>query len=240
MSRALNSKYVEMIERIINLCDEVIDKTIDPFVVDIRENLKKLREGLSEMDERTLVMNMVALLKIIYVIALQQEDVKKRASRLYLDPFLMEVRIMGLSREGLAESFLKAFRPIAENEQATMGFMRIAYGYWANLREYSLPGGGEAPEAGTLNTLAEILPMEEADLEEEMRKVLDEMDPGMVDYYDFIGKGGEERKVFRALVLSFLMMRGLVGVVQDPLKNRVWVYRTSPKDIGKHSVALAV
>ncbi|MGC8831397.1 MAG: hypothetical protein ACP5PQ_02300 [Thermoproteota archaeon] len=240
MSQALNSKYVEIIERVIQLCDDVIEKNVDPFVVDIRENLKRLRAGLSEMDERTLVMNMAALLKIIYVIALQQEDVKKRASRLYLDPFLMEVRLMGLSREGLAEAFLKAFRPIAENEQATMGFMRIAYGYWVNLREYSLPGGGETPEAGTLNMLAEILPMEEADLEAEMEKLLGEMGSGMVDYYDFIGREGEDRKVFRALVLSFLMMRGLAGVVQDPLKNRVWVYRTSPKDIGKHSVALSI
>lgn len=236
----MNSKYVEMIERVIQLCDDVIEKNIDPFVVDIMENLKRLRAGLSEMDERTLVMNMAALLKIIYVIALQQEDVKKRASRLYLDPFLMEIRIMGLSREGLAEAFLKAFRPIAENEQATMGFMRTAYGYWANLREYRLPGGEEAPEAGTVSMLAEILPMEDADLEAEMEKILSEMGTGMVDYYDFIGRDGEDRKIFRALVLSFLMMRGLASIVQDPLKDRVWVYRTSPKNIGKHSVALSI
>jgi len=149
-----SSKYAELIERIIRLCDEVIEKNIDPFVVDVKENLKRLREGLSEMDEKTLVMNIAALLKIVYIIALQQEDVKKRASRLYLDPFLMEVRLMGLDRERLAESFLKAFRPVAENEQATMGLTRLAYGYWANLREYSLPGGGGVPEAGMLNTLA--------------------------------------------------------------------------------------
>ncbi|MEM3079123.1 MAG: hypothetical protein QXF21_02260 [Thermoproteota archaeon] len=235
-----SNRYAELIERIAKLCDEVIEKNIDPFVVDVRENLRRLREGLSEMDEKTLVMNMAALLKIIYVIALQQEDVKKRASRLYLDPFLMEIRLMGLDREKLAESFLKAFRPVAENEQATMGFMRLAYGYWVNLREYSLPGVGGAPEAGTLNKLAEILPMEEADLEREMERLLGEIGRGMVDYYDFVGREGEDRKVFRALVLSFLMMRGLVGVVQDPLKNRVWIFRSSPKNIGKHSVALPI
>ncbi|MEM3660163.1 MAG: hypothetical protein QXU11_07090 [Thermoproteota archaeon] len=235
-----SNRYAELIERIAKLCDEVIEKNIDPFVVDVRESLRRLREGLSEMDEKTLVMNMAALLKIIYVIALQQEDVKKRASRLYLDPFLMEIRLMGLDREKLAESFLKAFRPVAENEQATMGLMRLAYGYWANLREYSLPGGGEEPEAGTLNKLAEILPMEEADLEREMERLLGEIGRGMVDYYDFVGREGEDRKVFRALVLSFLMMRGLVGIVQDPLKNRVWIFRSSPKNIGKHSVALPI
>jgi hypothetical protein len=235
-----SSRYAELIERIIRLCDEVIGKNIDPFVVDVRESLRRLREGLSEMDEKTLVMNMAALLKIIYVIALQQEDVKKRASRLYLDPFLMEVRLMGLDRERLAEAFLKAFRPVAENEQATMGCMRLAYGYWANLREYSLPEGAGVPEAGMLNTLAEILPMEEADLEREMERLLSEIGRGMIDYYDFVGREGEERKVFRALVLSFLMMRGLVGVVQDPLKNRVWIFRSRPKNIGRHSVALPI
>ncbi|MCX8184011.1 MAG: hypothetical protein N3F08_06310, partial [Crenarchaeota archaeon] len=167
-------------------------------------------------------------------------DVKKRASRLYLDPFLMEVRLMGLDRERLAESFLKAFRPIAENEQATLGFMRLAYGYWVNLREYSLPGGREAYEAGTLDMLAEILPMEEADLEKEMERLLGEIENGMVDYYDFVRREGEDRKIFRALVLSFLMMRGLIGVVQDPLKNRVWIFRTSPKNVGRHSVALPI
>jgi hypothetical protein len=235
-----SSKYAELIERITRLCDEVIEKNIDPFVVDVKENLRRLREGLSEMDEKTLVMNMAALLKIVYIIALQQEDVKKRASRLYLDPFLMEVRLMGLDRERLAESFLKAFRPVAENEQATMGLMRLAYGYWVNLREYSLPGGGGVPEAWTLNTLSEILPMEEHDLEREMEKLLSEIGRGMIDYYDFIGREGGDRKVFRALVLSFLVMKGLVGIVQDPLKNRVWIYRSSPKNVGKHSVALPI
>lgn len=234
------SKYAELIERVIRLCDEVIEKNIDPFVVDVRENLERLRKGLAEMDEKTLVMNMSALLKIIYVIALQQEDVKKRASRLYLDPFLMEIRLMGLNKDRLAESFLKTFRPVAENEQATMGLMRIAYGYWVNLKEHRLPEGGGAAETGTLNMLAEILPMEEADLEEEMKKLLGEIGRGMIDYYDFIGREGEDRKVFRALVLSFLMMSGLVGIVQDPLENRVWIYRSSPKDVGKHSVALPV
>lgn len=233
-------KYAELIERIIHLCDEIIEKNIDPFVLDVKENLRRLREGLSEMDEKTLVMNMTALLKIIYVIALQQEDVKKRASKLYLDPFLMEVRLMGLDKERLAESFLKAFRPIAENEQANMGLMRLAYSYWVNLKEYGLPEGEVAPGTMISTNLAEILPVEEADLEEEMKKLLSEIKPGTIDYYDFINREGEDRKVFRALVLSFLMMRGLVGIIQDPLKNKVWIYRSSPKNIDRHSVALPV
>jgi hypothetical protein len=234
------SKYAELIERIIQLCDEVIEKSIDPFVVDVKENLKKLRECLSETDEKMLIMNMSALLKIIYVIALQQEDVKKRASRLYLDPFLMEIRLMGLDRERLAESLLKAFRPIAENEQTTMSLMRLAYGYWANLREYRLPEAGEMVVTNALNALSRLLLMEEADLEEEMKKLLDEVGRNRVDYYDLISREGEDRRVLRALALSFLITRGLVGVIQDPLKNVVWVYRTSPKDVEKHSVALPI
>jgi uncharacterized protein YacL (UPF0231 family) len=234
-----SSRYVELIERIIRLCDEVIEKNLDPFVVDVKENLRKLREGLSEMDEKTLVMNMAALLKIIYVILLQQEDVKKRANRLYLDPFLMEIRLMGLDRERLAEAFLKAFRPIAENEQATMSIMRTAYGYWANLREYRLP---EAEEAltGTLNMLSELLKMEEADFEVEMEKIMGEIGLEPIDYYDLINREGEEKKLLRALALSFLMTRGFVGIIQDPLKNKVWVFKTSPKEVGKHSVALPI
>ncbi|MEM1557005.1 MAG: hypothetical protein QXR44_00690 [Thermoproteota archaeon] len=235
-----SNRYVELIERIISLCDEVIEKNIDPFVVDIKENLKKLREGLSEIDERILVMNMAALLKLIYVILLQQEDVKKRASRLYLDPFLMEIRLMGLNREKLAEAFLKAFRPVAENEQATMNIMRIAYGYWASMREYRLPEIVETPMPDALNMFNELLKMEEADFEREMEKILNEMGPDPVDYYNLIGRDGEDRKVFRALALSFLMTRGLVGVLQDPLSNRVLVFKTTPKDVEKHSVALPV
>lgn len=235
-----SSKYVELIERIIRLCDEVIEKNIDPFVVDVKENFRRLREGLAEMDERILVMNMAALLKLIYVILLQQEDVKKRASRLYLDPFLMEIRLMGLDSERLAGAFLKAFRPVAENEQATMNVMRTAYGYWANLREYRLPEVGEIPVPSALNMMNELLKMEEADFESEMEKILNEMGPDPVDYYDLIIREGEERKVFRALALSFLMTRGLVGVMQDPLSNRVWVFKTTPKDVGKHSIALPI
>lgn len=235
-----SSKYVEIIERIIRLCDEVIEKNIDPFIVDVKENLEKLREGLSEVDEKILVMNMAALLKLIYVILLQQEDVKKRASKLYLDPFLMEIRLMGLDKERLAEAFLKAFRPIAENEQATMNIMRTAYDYWINLREYRLPETERVIIPSALNMLNEFLKMEEADFESEMEKIFNEIGPDLVDYYDLISKEGEENKVFRALALSFLMTRGLVGIVQDPLSNKVWVFKTTPKDIEKHSVALPI
>ncbi|MEM1547434.1 MAG: hypothetical protein QXN75_00190 [Thermoproteota archaeon] len=234
------SKYVELIERIIRLCDEVIEKNIDPFIVDVKENLRRLREGLLEMDERTLVMNMAALLKLIYIILLQQEDVKKRASRLYLDPFLMEIRLMGLDSQRLAGAFLKAFRPVAENEQATMNVMRTAYGYWASLREYLLPEVGEIPMPSAINMLNELLKMEETDFESEMEKILNEMGQDPVDYYILISGEGEKRKVFRALALSFLMTKGLVGVMQDPLTNKVWVFKTTPKDVEKHSVALPI
>ncbi|MBO3769962.1 MAG: hypothetical protein QXS51_01560 [Thermoproteota archaeon] len=235
-----SNKYVELIERIIRLCDEVIEKNIDPFIVDVKENLEKLREGLFEMDEKILVMNMAALLKLIYVILLQQEDVKKRASRLYLDPFLMEVRLMGLDKEKIAEAFIKAFRPIAENEQATMSIMRTAYGYWANLREYRLPEAQEASMPNALNTIREILEVEEADFENEMEKILEEIGQEPVEYYDLIKRDGEEKKVLRALALSFLMTRGLVSIMQDPISEKVWVFKTTPKNIDKHSVALSI
>ncbi|MGQ9596205.1 MAG: hypothetical protein ACUVUS_02290 [Thermoproteota archaeon] len=236
----MNSKYVEVIERIIQLCDEVMEKNLDPFIVNVKDSLRKLRAGLSEMDEGALVMDMTALLKLIYIIALQQEDVKKRASKLYLDPFLMEVRLMGLGREKLAESFLRAFRPVAENEHATMGLMRMAYYYWVNLKDYRLPEGGENYSIEVLDRLSELLPMEEVDLEEEMNKMISEIGPRMVDYYDFINREGEEKRVFRAVILSFLVTKGLAGMLQDPLKDKTWVYRTNPKDIERHSVALPI
>jgi len=235
-----SSRYVELIERITRLCDEVIEKNIDPFVIDVKDSLRRLREGLYEIDERTLVMNMAALLKLIYIILLQQEDVKKRASRLYLDPFLMEVRLMGLDRERIAKAFLKAFRPVAENEQATMSLMREAYRYWANLREYRLPEAEEAMVQSAVNMINELLKTEDVDFEGEMEKVLNEFGPDPVDYYYLVNREGGEKKVVRALALSFLMTRGLVGVVQDPLNNKVWVFRTTPKNVGKHSVALPI
>ncbi|MGQ9479074.1 MAG: hypothetical protein ACUVQ0_03500 [Thermoproteota archaeon] len=236
----MKDRYSELVGRIIQLCDDIIGRNLDPFILDVKENLRKLGEGLSEMDEKTLVMNVAALLKVIYVIALQQDDVKKRASRLYLDPFIMEVRLMGLSRERLAEAFLSAFRPVAENEQATMELMRNAYSYWANLKEYRLPGTEALRETGSLNALAELLRIEEADFEEEMRKVLGEMGEGMIEYYELIGREGGENRIIRALALSFLMNRGLVGIVQDPLSSKVWVFKTSPKEVGRHSVALPI
>ncbi|HUI00719.1 MAG TPA: hypothetical protein VLX56_03725, partial [Nitrososphaerales archaeon] len=60
-----------------------------------------------------------AMQQLVAIVKLQDQYLKHRASALYIDPLLLELKIQLISKEELAESFAKCWHPIAQLDQLT-------------------------------------------------------------------------------------------------------------------------
>ncbi|RLI40834.1 hypothetical protein DRO64_08405, partial [Candidatus Bathyarchaeota archaeon] len=112
----------EDLKRIIEFCRSIEEKGLNPFLVNIDDLIAVIRRYFPNLrDPDDLSLDAEALNRIASVIKLQSDWVKRRASSLYRDPFLIEEKLRSLPLERLSEAFLKAWHPIVELEQITTG-----------------------------------------------------------------------------------------------------------------------
>ena len=89
----MEPKKLEEILRVIELCRSVERSSADPFEVDIREKIEILRKqlpGWKFLDD--LLVDSEAMLELAQIVKLQDEWLKHRASSLYIDPLLIQLR----------------------------------------------------------------------------------------------------------------------------------------------------
>ena len=85
---------LEELLRIIDLCRTVMRRGVDPFEVDIMRALKTLKThlpGWNHLDD--LLLDAEALNQLASIIRLQGEWIRHRASLLYVDPVMIELKI---------------------------------------------------------------------------------------------------------------------------------------------------
>src|SRR5271155_4599994 len=127
-------KKLEDILRLIELCKMVQSSSVNPFEVDIREKLLVLKKHLPDWKViDIMLMDSEALHQLVQIVKLQDQWIKYRASSLYIDPLLLELKIRLLTREDLANSFAKCWHPIAQVDQLTARGLEKAFVYWRDL-----------------------------------------------------------------------------------------------------------
>ncbi len=223
-------KAREALERVISSCEAVEAGRVEPFSIPVDELIRVVRELFPLWEEpEDLSLDARAIEAISGVIRAQSEWVKKRSTRLYRDPFLLEERIGGLSPEALAAIFLRAWHPVVELEQMTVLSLEEAARYWSEL---PYKGEKELEEA-------EVLPgapieVEEAGvLAEETQRALEELweelrrraRGGSVRYWDFITADTYAETVRRAYLTSFLITYGYASLEVDPLSEEELILR---------------
>ena len=113
-------KKLEDILRLIELCKSVQSSSVNPFEVDIKEKLMMLKKHLPEWQLIDVMLkDSEALQQLVAIVRLQDQWIKHRASSLYIDPMLLELKIRLLTREDLADSFVKCWHPVAQVDQLT-------------------------------------------------------------------------------------------------------------------------
>lgn len=224
----------------------------NPFDVDIKEKILLLRQRLPEwkfLDE--LLVDSEAMLELAQIVKLQDEWLKHRASSLYIDPLLIQLKLKLLPKEALSDAFVKSWHPTAQVDQLSPKGLEKAFVYWRDLEPMSERFKDEFGTYGTRTgtvDYSELVSLGvftdkqfESTLQDLQDELLRESNGEWVDYRDFIGNESYESKVLRAYLLSFLISEGRATLRTEPLTEKIWVRPLTEKAKGlPKSIAVSI
>ncbi|MDG6898608.1 MAG: hypothetical protein JRN24_02610 [Nitrososphaerota archaeon] len=248
----MDSKKIEDLLKVIELCRSVERSSANPFEVDIREKIMLLKERLPDwkfLDE--LLLDSEAMLELAQIVKLQDEWLKHRASSLYVDPLLIQLKVRLLSKEELIEAFVRSWHPLAQLDQLTPRGLEKAFSYWRDLVPMSerfksdLGSYGVAPGFIDLDGLIGMKIFTPDQFEGRLKAIQDELlsksNGEWIDYREFIEAETFEEKVVRAYLMAFLLSDGKASMKTDPLSGKIWVVALSEKAGGTpKSMAVSV
>ena len=220
--------------------------------MDIREKIRVLKERLPEWKFlEDLLLDSEAMLELTQIVKLQDEWLKHRASSLYIDPLLIQLKVKLLTRDELSESFIKSWHPVAQIDQVSPRGLEKAFAYWRDLQpmaeRFKTEFGSYGVKPGTVD-YGELVDLGvftkdqfDKNLNDLHESLMERSDGNWIDYRDFVGAGPYEEKVFRAYMLAFLISEGRASLRTDPLTGQIWTMALASKAGGQpKSVAISV
>jgi len=248
----VEEKRLEDLLRVIELCRSVETSSANPFDVDIKEKILLLRSRLPEwrfLDE--LLVDSEALLELTQIVKLQDEWLKHRASSLYIDPLLIQLKVKLLPKEALTEAFVKSWHPVAQVDQISPKGLEKAFVYWRDLSpmaerfkdefgSYGVkPGLVDYQELVSLGVFTQT--QFETGLKDLHNELMERSNGEWIDYMEFITSTDFETRVLRAYLLAFLISEGRASLKTEPLTGKIWVTALSTKAKGPtKSVAISI
>jgi hypothetical protein len=238
--------------RVIELCRDVESSSANPFDVDIKGKILILKQRLPELkflDE--LLVDAEAIFELSQIVKLQDEWLKSRASSLYIDPLLIQLKVKLLSKETLSEAFIKSWHPVAQLDQLSPRGLEKAFVYWRDLVPISerfkdqFGTYGARPGQVDYEGLVSLGVFTREQFEGNLTQLHDELlqlsNGDWVDYRQFIGDDTFERKVRRAYLLAFLISEGRALLRTEPLSGKIWTMALPERVKGlPKSVAISI
>ncbi len=235
--KAQKKQGTEKLQRIIEMCIAIENHTVDPFLLNVDDIIKVVKEYFPQWDKpEEFNLDSEAIHHLASVIKLQSEWVKQRSTSLYTDPFLLEEKITQATKEEMIGVFLKAWHPLVELEQLSLHSLAEAMRYWDGLLPLKERWPELAvPEVGMGITSREELIKEqvmgdkffseelESYWQELKEKVKAKGADGKMLYWDFIGADTYGETVERAFLASFLITYGYATLEIHPLEEEVFI-----------------
>ncbi len=234
----------ERLQHIIEMCKSIEERSLDPFMINVDEIIKIVREYFPEWKQpEDLCLDAETIHRLASVIKLQSEWVKHRSTSLYTDPFLLEEKIRSVEKEEIVNVFLKAWHPIVEMEQISPHSLAEALRYWESLlplnerwKEFPQPEA-EASSATREELIKQRILREKAFTEElenfwmELKEQVETKGvDGKIRYWDFVGAETYEETVQRAFMTSFLVTYGYATLEIRPLEEEIYI-KPYPKQL---------
>lgn len=237
----------EELERLIALCETVAKTGTDPYNVDIKSMLAKLRSILEKArNTEILVLDAETLYKIALVVALQHKWLKDRAASLFVDSQIIGLKILSADRKSLAAALVNSWRPIVSSEQLTVYMFAKGLEHFHGLPSRAF---GRSAETVAVNEygvtwLPEVFHMRDF-VEEELKKIHSEMlelrnDSGKIDYVAFVSREGIEKVYERAYLTAFVVSEGLAELSKNPLTGEITLIPYESKRHRKDVASLVV
>ena len=196
-------------------------------------------------------MDSEAILELSRIVKLQDQFLKQRASALYIDPLLIQLKLKLLPKEALSEAFVKSWHPVAQVDQLSPRGLEKAFVYWRELTPISerfkdqfgsygiVPGVVDYSDLVSLGVFTKE--QFETSLVQLHEELLQKSNGDWVDYREFIGDDAFEAKVRRAYLLAFLISEGRALLKTEPLSGKIWTQALAEKAKGvPKSVAISI
>ncbi len=227
----------EKLQRIIETCKSVEERSLDPFLIDIHSNISTIKEYFPEWKvPEDLVLDAETLHRLASVVKLQSEWVKHRSTSLYTDPFLLEDKLKRMEKGEIARTFLKTWHPLIEWEQITIHSIEEALRYWNSLipiedRWKETPSELVDMGSTTREELIRQRILRDKAFSEELENFWQELKKtvaekgknGKIHYWDFVGAGTYDETVDRAYLTSFLITYGYATLEIHPLEEETFL-----------------
>ncbi len=227
----------ERLQRIIETCRSIEERSLDPFLIDVDENIKTLKECFPEWEiPEDLCLDARTLNWLASTVKLQSEWVKHRSTSLYTDPFLLEEKLKGMKKIEIISIFGKVWHPTVELEQISLYSLSEALTYWESLVPIEERWKENSPcETRSGNTSREELVrlriMRDKAFSEELESFWEELKShvsergkkGKIRYWDFVGASSYEDTVDRAFLTSFLLTYGYATLEIHPLEEEMFI-----------------
>lgn len=215
----------EEIRKLIKELDSIISKKENILEINLDEKIRKLAELLSSSNNLEEINNCSEAIQRLATIIFEKTKVlKNRSGILYIDPFLMKLAILGSDIEKLSRAFIQSWRPVVGRDVINPLLLREAMTYWNSITKYSLEA--ERKE-NPIKSESKISFLDEREMSEEIEKMRSELEKrGGKELYEKLIEGETlSDKIFKAVVLSFMITYGYVGIIKEPLKGKVWVVK---------------
>ena len=227
----------EKLQRIMETCRSVEQRSLDPFVINVTENLNNLREFLQDWKlPDDLAMDAETVNCLASVVRLQSEWVKHRSTTLYADPFLLEEKLRTISKEEVVRIFLHVWHPAVELEQISLHSIAEAIRYWQGLLPFNERWQQMSPEevqagSATREELLRDRILRDKAFSEELEnfwqvlkeQVAEKGREGKIRYWDFVGAETYEETGQRAFMTSFLVTYGYATLEVRPLEEEIFI-----------------
>jgi hypothetical protein len=249
----------EKLQRIIETCKSVEERSLDPFLIDVNDSIGTIKEYFPEWRiPEDLCLDAETIHSLASVIKLQSEWIKHRSTSLYTDPFLLEEKLKRLGKIGILRTFIKVWHPMIELEQISLHSLAEAMRYWKSLLPIKERWNEIPPEEGGLGIASreelvnQRILRDKAFSEElesfwqELKKQVDEKgENGKIRYWEFIAEETYEETVQKAFMTSFLVTYGYATLEIHPLEEEMFIvpYETPSTKTGKRqlvSIPIAV
>lgn len=207
------------LQEIIETCDAVEERKINPFLLDITRALgiaSKYYRHWEKFEDHCL--DAKTINKLSTVVRLQNSQLKFQSSSLYSDPEFLTNKFKALTSLRLAEVLVKSWHPLVELEQLTEPTIKEAVAYWNNLTSFEERlrriEAGKFPPPKDLepNELFSLGLAREKDFLQDLEGLWAELKKqcpvGKLDYWKFVRGRDLQETLERAYLTSFLVTYG--------------------------------
>jgi len=251
----------EKLQRIIETCKSIEGHSLDPFLIDVKENIDTLRKYFKEWKiPEDLCLDAETIHQLASIIKLQSEWVKHRSTTLYTDPFLLDEKIRRMEKVDMVKTFVAVWHPIVELEQVSIQSLAEALRYWGRLvplneRWNEMTSTEIGSGTATREDLVNQRILRDKAFSQELEGFWQELkdcvakkgENGKIRYQNFVYADTYNETVNRAFMTSFLITYGYATLEIHPLEEEMFivsyekpVIRTSSKQLVSIPISLTV